>query len=144
FNKKFNKMNDWNGEAYGTSEKAYNWIAGIFKVGESWNTYNGEEFLSQTLQGTNLHLRGNESNFEFPDYVLLQVHNGADVRGGYTDAKLFKLNGYLMGAPDVYGTIDGIDVSTSYNGDSLTNENGGSVVVKPNSKIELFLSELYY
>ena len=24
-------------------------------------------------------------------YVLLQIHNGADARGGYTDAKLFKM-----------------------------------------------------
>ena len=26
------------------------------------------------------------------EYILIQIHNGADVRGGYTDAKLFKLN----------------------------------------------------
>ena len=24
------------------------------------------------------------------EYLLLQIHNGCDVRGGYTDAKLFK------------------------------------------------------
>jgi allantoicase len=29
---------------------------------------------------------------QYEDYALIQIHNGADVRGGYTDAKLFKGN----------------------------------------------------
>ena len=39
----------------------------------------------QCLQGANLTINNEE-------YILIQIHNGADVRGGYTDAKLFKLN----------------------------------------------------
>ena len=39
------------------------------------------------IQGHNLELEGEH-------YVLIQIHNGADVRGGYTDAKLFRLNDY--------------------------------------------------
>jgi hypothetical protein len=55
----------------------------------SWNTYNGESDLTQTLQGANLTINDEE-------YILIQIHNGADVRGGYTDAKLFKLNDEYM------------------------------------------------
>jgi len=54
-------------------------------INRSWNTYNGESDLTQTLQGANLTINEDE-------YILIQIHNGADVRGGYTDAKLFKLN----------------------------------------------------
>jgi len=54
-------------------------------INRSWNTYNYESDLVQTLQGANLTI--NEEQ-----YILIQIHNGADVRGGYTDAKLFKLN----------------------------------------------------
>jgi len=56
---------------------------------ESWNSdynsYNGDSALSQVVQGQQLQLYGD-------DYLLLQIHNGADVRGGYTDAKLFKID----------------------------------------------------
>ena len=55
------------------------------KIDRSWNTYNGECDLTQCLQGANLTINQEE-------YILIQIHNGADVRGGYTDAKLFKLN----------------------------------------------------
>ena len=48
-----------------------------------------ESDLVQTLQGANLTINDEE-------YILIQIHNGADVRGGYTDAKLFKLNDEYM------------------------------------------------
>ena len=48
-----------------------------------WNTYNWSICFSQVVQGTNLISDNNEN------YVLIQIHQGADVRGGYTDAKLF-------------------------------------------------------
>jgi len=35
-----------------------------------------------------------ETEYGEESYVLLQIHNGADARGGYTDAKLFKVNDY--------------------------------------------------
>ena len=55
-------------------------------------------------------------------YVLIQLHNGCDVRGGYTDARLFKLNPYIdyLDLESVYGTCtrDGVDyhISNSYDG----------------------------
>ena len=46
------------------------------------NTYNGECFLSQTLQYILFFIAG-----EY--YILLQVHQGCDVRGGYTVPRIF-------------------------------------------------------
>jgi hypothetical protein len=37
-------------------------------------------------------VQGQQLEFNGDDYILLQIHNGADVRGGYTDAKLFKID----------------------------------------------------
>jgi len=111
--------------------------------GDTWNSYNSDSNLSQTVQGCNLSYNG--SNFEYPEYILLQLHQGADVRGGYTDAKLFKVDvDYFNTNPTVYGVIDGIDVSTAYNGYSLTNDgdvcDGENVAVTPDSIISLYLN----
>ena len=46
------------------------------------NTYNGECLLSQTLLYT-------QFSIDFGDLVAIQVHNGADVRGGYTKPRIF-------------------------------------------------------
>ena len=83
------------------------------------------------------------------DYVLLQVHGGADVRGGYTDARLFTFKHYAepqaFGAVDVYGSINGRNVSNRYEGGtSLTydDDNGATseeVKVLGKGKDEAFL-----
>ncbi len=62
------------------------------------NTYNGECNLDQTLQYTAF------GRTEFPDHVLLQIHGGCDVRGGYTKPVVFNLKNE-MGLFDV---ADGI------------------------------------
>ena len=49
------------------------------------NTYNGECSLTQTLQFISL-----GDTYE-SDIIALSIHNGADVRGGYTDYKIFKI-----------------------------------------------------
>ncbi len=54
-------------------------------IDDGFNTYNWASIHSQVLQGELLE-RDDET------YLLLQIHGGADVRGGYTDAKLFKLD----------------------------------------------------
>ena len=51
----------------------------------SFNTYNGECLLSQVLQ---FYLYQSEDNVE---YVLLQIHQGCDVRGGYTRPVIFEM-----------------------------------------------------
>lgn len=49
----------------------------------SCNTYNGEDLLSQTLQYS--YFSTGQGN-----YVVLQIHGGCDVRGGYTDPVVFE------------------------------------------------------
>jgi hypothetical protein len=50
----------------------------------TWNTYNGDSDLSQILQGGNLKI-------DDEPYLVIQIHNGCDARGGYTDARLFRM-----------------------------------------------------
>jgi len=50
------------------------------------NTYNGDSSLSQVLQVISV---GDTYDC---DVIALSIHNGADVRGGYTDYKLFRIN----------------------------------------------------
>lgn len=60
------------------------------------NSYNHEDALSQTIQFVvYTDPRDDET------YVLLQVHGGCDVRGGYTAPKVFRTNGY-DGASDMF------------------------------------------
>lgn len=52
------------------------------------NTYNGEDLLSQTLQYVYF-------EFDSQGYVALQIHGGADVRGGYTEPVIFEVTSEL-------------------------------------------------
>lgn len=135
---------DWDGEAYGVSKRGEKWLkAHGFEYDESWNSYNGEESISQTLQGTELRYSGS-----IGEYVLLQIHNGADVRGGYTNAKLFKYKAFqemINPCPEVFGYVENqkgeqVEISTMYNGTTLANEEGEPVKIKKGAKVELWLS----
>lgn len=126
---KFNKLKceEWNGDYYGTSEKQCEWLEkNDFTVDEyrrEFNTYNFDCNLSQVLQGTFLRQGG------YTDlYVLLQIYGGADVRGGYTDAKLFKVTDYFLFDAcsfcinDKYAIdVSGTDISL-YNYETYDNE----------------------
>lgn len=106
----------------------------IENISQTFNTYNGECFLSQTLLYLTFTLYGEP-------YILLQIHGGADVRGGYTDTKVFKLVGYLEHTPTVYGTLtkangDEIEVESSYCGYKMTEENGDEIEFEDGDKIE--------
>ncbi|MDE2026723.1 MAG: hypothetical protein KGJ07_09625, partial [Patescibacteria group bacterium] len=145
FNKKFRHMADWESDIYGVSKKAKEWLDSLkAEYGESQNTYNGEQSLSQTLQYTPVNIANKK-------YILVQIHNGCDVRGGYTDAKLFEWPDYsgfgmerafLEGAPRVYGMVDGKQCSTSYDGINITDDDTNEIVqITKDSKIDLWLSE---
>lgn len=145
---KFNalKCKDWDSDkAYGISEKQAMWLENNgLTIGDTWNSYNSESNLSQTVQGANV--SSDSSNMEFPEYILLQIHQGADVRGGYTDAKLFKVAiDYFTTNPNVYGDIDGIQVSNMWDGTTLRSDEdetqGEPVPVKSDSVINLFIAE---
>ena len=86
----------------------------VDEFNDTINTYNYDSNLSQTLLFKTFKL------FSGDIYVLLQIHGGADVRGGYTDTKCFKLNGYLTGNVDIYGSYGDKQFSNTYNGSSLT------------------------
>jgi len=81
----FNAMDcdNWDSDYYGVSKEQQEFLEqhDLEKTFD-FNTYNHDSHLSQVLQGTYIKINGF-------DYVLLQVHQGCDVRGGYTDAKLF-------------------------------------------------------
>lgn len=119
----------WNGEYYGTNADQCEWLelCGFSANGDAFNTYNWSSNLSQTLQGYELKrtdIHGIEEN-----YILLQIHQGADVRGGYTDAKLFKVSDYsepyavyIDEAMFTLEDANGDYVSLDYRGEWLTHE----------------------
>ena len=85
----FNDMpcENWDSsEFYGMSEDQERWLLDSFELDrDSWNTYNWDNGFSQDMQGREITLNDTR-------YVVLQIHGGADARGGYTNAKLFKVN----------------------------------------------------
>lgn len=94
--KEFNKMpcSDFDGDYYGVDKDQSEWLACAGFVEDknrsSFNSYNWGTNLTQVVQGTFL-------DFDGDSYVLLQIHGGCDVRGGYTDAKLFLVDSdYFM------------------------------------------------
>ena len=88
FCRAFNKINvggpDWDGGYYGVSKEAGAILDAVIKDRSlrEWNSYDEQSNLSQTIQGAWLEINNKQ-------YMLLQIHGGADPRGGYTDARLF-------------------------------------------------------
>ena len=79
----------------------------------TFNTYNFTDswLCDQTLQGTTFGMGGNE-------YLILQVHGGADVRGGYTRPQIFSLKyegkeGFIFNAESAYFNCSSEDCSNS-------------------------------
>lgn len=146
--REFNRINlesdnwDFDG-AYGVSKEAGEYLESLndVEIKDAWNTYNGESALSQVLQGAYVEI-------DQERYVLIQLHQGCDVRGGYTSARLFKLGNYCDGYlyfEDVYGSItreDGtvVFVDNQYNGYSLTDEDGKDVEIGKNDTVSLELA----
>lgn len=101
FNNLQNDSDNWdaNADVYGVSSEAWSFLNNCFEVeiNHTFNTYNGESDLSQILQGSSLEIDGES-------YFLIQIHNGADARGGYTDAKLLKCGDYCEGMIHEYLT----------------------------------------
>ena len=107
-----NQLNDElaNCEPYGVGVNAWDYLERYYYVEtqRTWNTYNYDNDLSQTLQGANIRLF---IDGQYEDYVLIQIHGGCDVRGGYTNAMLFKckegiINQYLFEYMDSYQIIE--------------------------------------
>ena len=128
----FNAMpvNEWDGDYNGVSLDGSEWLEarGFAMCKESrggWNTYNWGANHSQVMQGNELTLEG---EYGEEKYLLLQIHGGADVRGGYTDARLFKLADYAefynvvnedCGFSDEKG-----EISISWHGEWINSDGG--------------------
>jgi len=56
------------------------------------NTCNHDNVLDQTIQ----FVRYTDPEDKYSDIVLLQVHGGCDLRGGYTDPKVFRAEQYRI------------------------------------------------
>lgn len=130
FNRK--KVLDWDSEEfYGVSSKGETFIMNQFTVkGDSWNTYNWDSNFSQTMQGVEL-----EHNVTGDRYVLLQIHGGADVRGGYTDAKLFKIHKhceYFLNESCSFDVVDWSSEFINHEGSSASNEDFETLAKKHN------------
>lgn len=57
----------------------------LVRTGDIWNSYNYENVLAGTIQGM-WYAEGGKQ------FVLLQIHGGCDVRGGYTAPQVFEVN----------------------------------------------------
>ena len=120
---KFNakKVNDWDSDMYGVSKSGKKWIEKQgFRILNTRNSYNGDSHLSQVIQWTEL----SSDDTNIADYILLQIHGGADVRGGYTDAKLFKVKNEYFGNEDVHGDMNTVQINNRYDGVKLTFDEG--------------------
>ena len=69
-------------------------VSRLYQLGEikneessGFNSDNGEDMLSQVIQGE--YFEG-----EYPKYILLQIHQGCDVRGGYTAPRVFRIKDF--------------------------------------------------
>ena len=78
-------------------------------------------------------MQGHHLEFGDENYALIQIHQGADVRGGYTDAKLFKLNDYaepwnVYRDDCIFSVDDGEkEFSLFCFGSSIQNEHGRTI-----------------
>lgn len=114
-------VDDWRGGYYGVSDEGMEWLGneGFIPDGDGWNTYNFDCINSQITQGQDLTRDGYR-------YILLQIHQGCDARGGYTDAKLFKLKKYAenwaLFDDTCFFSLEGISID--FRGGDFTNEEG--------------------
>jgi hypothetical protein len=136
----FNNMevNDWDG-CYGVSKDGLEWLEFEGFVMNDWdNSYNYDNDLSQDIHFCRL------DHEELGTYYLIQIHGGCDIRGGYTDAKLFKAvdDDYITISGNAMAVIgDKIMADNMYNGYNLTDENGDDVLYRDGMKIEVWLME---
>lgn len=124
-------VNDWDSDLfYGVSAHGEQWLHDNgFTPKEKrggiggFNSYNWDCSLSQVIQGDFLEHESGDS------YVLIQIHGGCDVRGGYTDAKLFKMRQFIedwqIFADSLLFSIEGENID--FLGNELVNGEGFSI-----------------
>lgn len=72
-------------------------VTGIYGDGEPFvhNTYNYDDLLSQVIQFLYMEV-------DDEPYILLQIHGGCDVRGGYTSPRAFRVTGDGGDGTDIF------------------------------------------
>ncbi|MDB2578781.1 hypothetical protein N9Y00_07050 [Tateyamaria sp.] len=92
FCEEFNALpcEEWNSDYFAISADQQTWLEdrGFYAEDNAWNSCNWENNFDQTVHGHKIERDGEE-------YVLLSMHGGCDVRSGYTDAKLFKIQDWM-------------------------------------------------
>jgi rRNA maturation protein Nop10 len=87
-------------------ETFVHYATGATKQPDTANSYNWDNYLSQVIQYV---------TFEYMDswFVLLQIHGGADVRGGYTRPQVFEMDDeyalYAMTSATIQCTGEGCE-----------------------------------
>jgi len=97
--KESEKLNKEFQEFSKTMPKEYSWLMIIeefldylkekgYTTTKVENSYNYENLLSQGIQFATFYKNKDD---EYSPFIILQVHNGADIRGGYTTPQIFKI-----------------------------------------------------
>lgn len=97
------------------------------------NTYNHESTLDQTLQFVQVN---HEGEGVYPEYVVLQVHGGCDVRGGYTRPKVFLAAGDME-----VGLLDDTDIHIGCTGSTPSPDDVLPGFVKPEVEYHRWYSD---
>jgi len=85
------------------------------------NTYNYDNIISQVLQYALF-------TFDDVDYIILQIHGGCDVRGGYTAPYIFELSdsgSFCVAQTDIRGACECSQFDNSYDGYNIEGEFNG-------------------
>lgn len=92
-------------------------VGGIYGEGSAFtvNTYNGEDLLSQVLQYVYFEVA--EEDYD-GGFVVLQIHGGCDVRGGYTAPHVFR-GGPDGDCPTIFDNARGSIAPDMHDGDPL-------------------------
>ena len=110
--KKFNKLNKEPLRQILT-EKAEKYLLKKFGISYDYlfdscdNTYNYDNDLDCFLQYSIVNIDGDQ-------YLFLQIHGGSDIRGGYTNVKMFKLKHFQEGINEYIHEFNDIDDGGCY------------------------------
>jgi len=86
-----------------------------YEIEPTFNSYGWDNILSQVIRGCVIYSPDDEV------YLILQIHNGCDIRGGYTSPIVFQLEEDLEG--EFYFAMDEIYAFCQCT--SLSSDNGG-------------------
>jgi len=90
-NREENKRKYWLELMDEFAESKHNGGSHIVDKPSTTNTYNYDNLLSEVLQYTVFYMEEYEGKDIDQHFILLQIHGGCDVRGGYTNPYIFRI-----------------------------------------------------